>query len=236
MISIVCWKWGEKYTADQVNVLARAIGRFYEEPHEFVCVTSEPEGLDAAIRIVAPPVLPHHEQLGSPHGDRFPACYRRLWNFSREAGEAFGPRFFAIDIDTVITGDLRPIFNRSEEFMIWGDPGHTWAKYGGGAYLMKAGCRDFVWTMFRPGSSPALALAEGYNGSDQAWISYCLYPREATYTREHGMYTSAKWAKLPRGPEAQLPVEVRMVHFSGKLKPWSFRAQKRYPWINEYYR
>jgi hypothetical protein len=235
MISIVVWKWpgSRTYTAEHVNVLARMVDRFYQKDHRFVCVTAEPEGLDPSIRVVHPPQLPRLEELTSLHGSRFPSCYRRLWNFSIDAGEAFGDRFFCVDIDTVITADLSPILDRPEEFVVWSDRGMTFAKYAGGAYLMTAGARRQVWETFDPDRSPAIARAAGFNGSDQAWISYCLYPREATYDRTHGMYSTAPWCIKPRAKE--LPDGVRMIHFPGGKKPWQYSARRRWPWLVQHY-
>jgi hypothetical protein len=57
--------------------------------------------------------------------------------------------------------------------------------------MMNAGARARVWETFckDPDAAIATALAAGYHGSDQAWVSYCLdKDGEAYWTEADGVY------------------------------------------------
>src|SRR5919109_173207 len=124
-VSVVVWKWQvanrpREFRPEYVNILRAGIARNYPLPHRFICVTSEPKGLDSQVEVIPPPVTFAH--VPAPRGVRFPSSYRRLWNFSAEAKAAFGERILALDIDVVVTGDLRPLLAAPEDFVSWWDP------------------------------------------------------------------------------------------------------------------
>lgn len=234
MLSFVCWKWSRpgyqrQFPSEYVNVLRSMVARHYRRAHRFICVTDEPDGLDSRIEAIPCPVT--FDALSSPHGSRFPSCYRRLWNFSREASAVLGERILATDIDVVITGDLEPIVDREEDFVSWSDPRFGWHKVPGGVYLLRTGSRPDVWEEFDPGVSPGIAARAGCRGSDQAWMSYKLHPVPATWSADDGLY-SMKW--LAPGP-ALVP-GVRFISTPGELKPWSPLLQAKYPWIKQHWR
>jgi hypothetical protein len=233
MISFVTWKWkvpgyARQFEADHVNILGAMIRRHYLKPHRFICVTDDYSGLDAGVETMALPVSFH--ELANPQGPRFPSCYRRLWNFSKEAA-VLGERILALDIDVVITGELEPLVERDDDFVSWTDPRFGWHKVPGGIYLLRTGAHTDVWESFDPHRSPAIAAAAGCKGSDQAWMSYKLHPAKAAWTTSDGLY-SMKW--LPKG--TSLPSGVRVVSTPGDLKPWSPVLQAMYPWIRKHWR
>lgn len=231
--SFVTWLWKEpghrrQFQAEYVNVLAAMIARHYPLPHRVICITDERSGLDSSIEVLPLPGILHN--LRSPHGPRFPSCYRRLWNFSREAAPLLGPLIVGLDIDVVICGDLRPLVDRPESFVGWTDARDSWAnKIAGGAYLLRTGSHPKVWESFDPATSPARAAAMGLTGSDQAWMSLCLYPPPGRWTAADGVL-SIKWMK------PGLPVYARLVSTPGDLKPWSPELQQLYPWIKDHWR
>jgi hypothetical protein len=67
------------------------------------------------------PLWDDYAQRPEPARRKNPSCYRRLRAFAPDIAATFGQRFVSIDLDCVITGDLRPLWNRSEDFVIWGD-------------------------------------------------------------------------------------------------------------------
>jgi hypothetical protein len=236
VIRVVTWKWKpfagyrSTFLAEHVNTLRNMVARHYNAPHEFVCITDDPSGIDADIRIV--PLWDDFASLPSPLGARGPSCYRRLKAFSAEAAEIIGPRFVSLDLDTVIVGDVRPLFDRPEEFAIWGDTApRTW--YNGSFWLLTAGARTKVWTDFDPTRSPQLAKAAGQLGSDQAWLGYCLGPHEKKLSQREGIY-SWRVHLEPRG--GALPHNARMVMFHGHTDPWMPHVQKKHAWIRQHYR
>ncbi len=177
-VTFVTWKWlgadgSRSFQSKHVNVLYAQIARHYPRPFRFVCITDDPAGLDPKIEALPiPEIAKSLQSLQNPRGPRFPNCYCRLWNFSEEAAALLGPRIFQIDIDVVITGDLRPLVDRDEDFVGWTDKRFEEHKIAGGAYLLKTGSMKEIWTDFDPERSPAQAFAAGFKGSDQGWISY----------------------------------------------------------------
>ncbi len=235
MLRVVTFKWAPApgyhtwFEAEHVNVMARMVARFYPAPHEFVCVTDDPEGLSSDIRYV--PLWPDFADLPNPNGPSFPSCYRRLKLFSQEAAQLIGDRFVLVDLDCVITGDLRPLWDRPEDFVILRSA-HPQLFYSGAMLLMRAGARSRVWSEFDPVESPAKARAQRHFGSDQAWISACLGPGEACWSPDDGVYSFYKHI-LPN--EGALPADARLVNFHGAVNPWDPRVIAKCPWVSEYW-
>lgn len=233
--SFVCWKWkphrGYRSTfgPETVNTLAAMVRRHYPDPHRFICVTDDPQGIDPAIEIV--PLWNDYADLVNPFGHpRNPSCYRRLRLYHPEAAQWFGARFLSIDLDVVILGDLAPIVDRPDDFVIWGDTNPR-TLYNSSLTLLTAGARSQVWTEFDPKTSPKKARAALQYGSDQGWVSYCLGKGEAMWTAKHGVYSYRNEVQ-PNGD--RLPANARVVVFHGHIDPWS-RAGQAIPWVREHY-
>lgn len=233
MLEICCFKWKpapryrSKFGPETVNVLRNMLERNYTKPHRLTCITDDPTGIDPRVRII--PLWSDHATIRNPSGSHNPSCYRRLKLFSAEAAEIVGPRFAVMDLDTVIVGDMSPILDRTEDFLIWGDTApRTW--YNGSFWMLSAGTRTKVWDEFDPVRSPKLSKAAGQFGSDQGWISYCLGPHEARLGKEDGVYSY----RVHLTGKA-LPENARLVNFHGKIDPWSSFAQRQ-DWIREHYR
>lgn len=233
--TVICWKWQaprgyrSSFGPETVNVLRRMVARWYPHPHRFCCVTDDAAGLDPDVVVI--PDRRDFATLPSPHGGANPSCYRRLRAFAPDAAATFGRRFVSLDLDCVITGDLTPLWHRSEAAVFWGDTAPR-TRYNGSMYLLTAGARPEVWTEFDPRRSPALARAAGNFGSDQAWISYRLGPGEARWTAADGVY-SYRNQILRHGN--RLPANARIVMFHGRGDPWDPELQ-RLAWVKEAYR
>lgn len=234
MLDVVAFKWKPQpgyrstFGPETVNVLKRMVDRHYRKPHRFTCVTDDPAGIDEDVRII--PLWDDFANIPSPHGGTNPSCYRRLKLFSMEAATLIGPRFVSLDLDCVIVGDMTPVWDRPEDFVIWGDTNPTTA-YNGSMMLMTAGSRAKVWTSFDPGTSPRKAKAAQCWGSDQGWISYCLGPNEKKWTRADGVYSWRNDLKQTRAP---LPKDARIVFFHGRDDPWG--QPQNTDWVREHWR
>lgn len=236
--SVVTWKWkpadGYRSTfgPETVNILRRMVARHFPHPHRFICVTDDAAGIDPEVEIR--PAWNDFAGVPSPHGGRNPSCYRRLRLFHPDAAQWFGERFVSLDLDMVITGDLTPLWHRSEDIVLWGDtnplPG---SHYNGSMMLLRAGVRPQVWTDFDPRVSPQLSLRAKCHGSDQGWISYCLGPGEARWTKADGVY-SYRNDLAPNGA-SRLPADAKLVVFHGHVDPWEAQGQ-RIEWIRKFYR
>lgn len=235
MINVVTFKWKPRpgyrsaFNSEHVNILARMVARNYPHPHKFICVTDDAAGIDDHIGIV--PLWDDYADLPSPHGAGNPSCYRRLKLYSEEARELFGDRIVSLDLDCVITGDLTPLWDRPEDFVVWGQTNPA-NPYNGSMQLLTAGARRQVWEDFDPVQSPILARRRGFFGSDQAWLCACLGPNEARWTTKDGVYSYRIDCK-PRG--GRLPEGARIVFFHGQIDPDHPEAQ-RLEWVREAYR
>jgi hypothetical protein len=238
--SVVCWKWNARpgyrstFGPETVNTLASMVRRHYPHPHRFICVTDDVKGIDTRVVEVLP-AWNDYADVPSPHGGKNPSCYRRLRLFHPDAAQWFGERYVSLDLDVVITGDLSPLWNRSEECVFWGDtnpqPG---SHYNGSMMLLTAGARSKVWTNFNPATSPRESLAARCWGSDQGWISYTLGKGEAKWTKADGVYSFRN--DIQRTDVARhLPTNARIVVFHGSHDPWGPMAQK-YQWVRDHYR
>lgn len=233
-LTVVCWRWqpppGYRSTfgPETVNVLRRMVARHYQAPHRFVCVTDQTDGLDPEVEVV--PAWNDHARIASPHGRKNPSCYRRLRAFSPDIAETFGERFVSLDLDCVIVGDLRPLWDRPEDFVMWGDtnsqPG---SYYNGSMFLLRAGARPKVWQDFDPETSPQIAMKAGCFGSDQGWISYCLGPGETKWSKADGVYSFRNDFRLPQ--RRDLPADARIVIFHGSDDPWAMHVQADHAWV-----
>lgn len=236
-LTFVCFKWKpppgyrSHFGPETVNTLMRMLERHYNAPHELVCVTDDPAGIDKRVRIV--PLWDDHAKIRSPHGGNNPACYRRLKMFSREAATIIAPQFVVMDLDCVITGDLIPLFDLSVDFRIWGDTARG-TPYNGSLWQLKAGARRQVWERFDPIRSPMLGRKLGYIGSDQAWIGACLGPNESKWTAADGVYSFRN--ELQSRKRKDLPDNAKVCIFHGKYDPWSNSVQREFPWVREHYK
>lgn len=196
--TIVTFKWKPlagyplRFTSEDVNKLYERMKRHYPAIERFVCLTDDARGLDK--RIEAFTLGDLYANLRNPSWRRGPGCHRRLAIFSPKFENIAGPRFACVDIDIKPVGPLDPIFERPEDFVGWRSGranGKRQEQFGGALIMMNAGARARVWEEFRkdPGAAIATALAAGYHGSDQAWISYCLdKDSEAYWTEDDGVY------------------------------------------------
>lgn len=248
VISVVTFKWRptgryrSEFSAEQVNILRRMVARHYSDSHQFICVTDDPTGLDPEVKVV--PLWDDYAEIPNPSFTGGPSCYRRLKVFSRGIGEVLGERFVCLDLDMLITGDLRPLLNRTEDFIAWKNPNPLWP-YNGSMFMLTAGTRPEVWESFDPETSPAISHAAKCKGSDQGWMSYVLGKGEATWGPEDGVWSYQDEIvgrrRILRGRfinpgVGMLPKNAKVIVFHGPVDPWSRAARVLTPWVKEHYR
>lgn len=238
MLDIVTWLWKpdagyrSQFTPEHANILQRMIERNYPHPHRFSCITDQTEGFSDKVRVL--PLWDDFAKLKSPYGEGTPICYRRLKAFSGDMKNVIGKRFVSFDLDAAITGDLSPVLDRPEPFVIWGASKRR-TPWNGSMWMMDAGAREFVWTRFKADPLRAIdsALRSGFYGSDQAWMNYALAKDEARWDERHGVYSYRMHIKAGNGA---LPPGAKVVFFEGRYNPWDEDLQKISPWIAEHYR
>lgn len=233
MLTFVAWRWTPPhgyrsvFSPDTVFALREMLDRHHHKPHRFVCITDEPDALPGIETI---PLWDWGSGIKSPIGRSYPSCYRRLRVFAPDAGEMFGERLVSIDLDTVIVGDVTPLFDRPEDFVIWNSSDFPKQAYCGSLWMLKTGSRPQVYTEFNPETSPGIAWRAGYRGSDQSWINYML-PNEAMWTKKDGVFSYRK--DIARFGN-KLPPNATLVAWHGKIDPWSKHGQK-IDWVRAHY-
>lgn len=219
MLIVGCFKWGKKYTSDYVNRLARGVRRNLSLPHRFVVITDDEVGFEKEIDEIWP--------IGDPKLLRVrDGCYVRLRIFDPEWQAQYGvDRFVSLDLDSVITGDLDPLFDRPEPFCILHGGHFNPCPFNGSVQMISAGAHPEVWNDFNIERALKIADADGTNrGTDQTWIAHKV-PNAAGWTHADGIYAYGK----PGWPEGNnLPMDARIVTFPGRRDPRQFGGL---PWV-----
>lgn len=230
MLTVVTFLWREEngrhnhlflYSADYVNRLRSMLERHLKQPHELVCVTDMPEGIDPRVRIVP---QPYTSRL---MGENVPGWFRRLSIFHPDADTWLGRRILLMDIDCVILDDLDPLLEGAGDFKAW-EPRLYWAKhrhysrYNMSFVLMDAGARPEVWERFTPEGAESALSKSGLAVDDQTWVSYVLGPNEDTWPWD------GEIRSLKATPE---PEAARIVFFNGPRSPAMPEIQRQHPWI-----
>lgn len=226
MIKILCWYWKQdggrtQYGPHHVNIWAGMVRRHLSIPHTIACVTDSPEGIDASIEIIAPPKEFEDWRIPTWAPGR-PQCLRRIAMFAPDAAKRFGERFVCMDIDCIVTNSLDRLFSDTRDFKIFrgtmkGRP------YNGSMMMLRAGSRPQVYEKFTP--EGAAEAGRQFVGSDQAWISYCLGPHEATWGPADGVEWWSKGRPI-------VTSETRIIFFPGDVKPWEVSN----PYVRRHYR
>lgn len=239
--TFVTWKWKQdgfrsRYIADHVNVMQKMLAKNVEAPHRTICVTDDPDN----IKCDTYPLWEDASQLKNISGHHLPSCYRRLKLFDQKTqadlGITPGSRIVSIDLDTVILDSMRPLLKKQDMFVGWAVPGtRHQTVFNGSMWMFSAGeDLQWMWDTFKPNESPQRALAAGYFGSDQSYISHQLgYARFCgQWTSRDGVMSYTREVRATR----MLPKHARVVMFHGKRKPWDPNVRRESAWIERYWK
>lgn len=165
MLTVCTWLWGDKFGPDDARKLASGLARNLKTPHRFLVVTDRPERfVDASIEALEIPL--RDRSLTSIKG-----CFARLRMFDpawqRSAG--IDDRVIGIDLDTVITGPLDPVFDREEPFVIMqGGNASNPCPFNGALILLRAGAHAEVWSDFNLDAAQQIPYFSFPD--DQGWL------------------------------------------------------------------
>lgn len=227
---MVCtWFWGEKYPPDDVRKLAAGVRRNLQQPHKFFVVTDVPGEFEDDQGFYRISIDDRDADLLEIKG-----CFARLrmfdpqWQGIHQLRGA--TRIACIDLDTVITGPLDPLFDRPEPFVILkGANSANPCPYNGSCFMLRAGAHPEVWSDFTLEKAQAIPFYE--YPDDQAWLAHKI-PKAAGWKAgsESGLCAFQKpgW---PKGDA--LPNDARMVVFPGWRSPEKF---KHLDWVQQHWR
>jgi len=240
--TVICAKWGTRYSPLYVNTLWSMIKRSTARPTRLVCYTDDPSGLDGQITALAMPELKLPERIGN-------LPWRKLALWKPDLEGVSGDVLF-MDLDTVITGSIDPFFDFSPQttFCVI----ENWTQLGIGmgntsVYRFKVGAHSYLYDMTVNDPDTVLRYR-----NEQTFIS-AVVTQKAFWPE--GWCVNFKHHLLPRWPMnffrvAALPADVRIVCFTGKPDPdeardgrWPapalrkiYKSVRPTPWIAEHWR
>ncbi|MDR1383740.1 MAG: hypothetical protein LBJ67_07845 [Planctomycetaceae bacterium] len=206
-------KWGTKYCADYVNILAGMVDRNMSRRYRFVCFTDDANGLrpDIEVRPLPEMNLPGHlPERG----------WRKLTVLSEKLADLEGRALF-LDLDIVILDSLEPFFETSGKFRII----HDWdfkRKVIGNSSVFRFEIgqhADILEHFLTHGES---VRAEHRN--EQAYLSHAMYVKGILEYWDDAWCRSFKRHCLRSFPlgyfvEPQQPVNAKIVIFHGNPNP-----------------
>ncbi|MBI1493863.1 MULTISPECIES: hypothetical protein [Rhodobacterales] len=102
--TVICMKWGPAYAPDYVNVLASAVKQHLKEPHRFVCITDDAEGISPDVETYPIP------DMGLAQSAYKFGAWPKISLFKPDLYGLKGRALF-IDLDSMICDDLAPMFD-----------------------------------------------------------------------------------------------------------------------------
>lgn len=232
-IVTMIWTGRRGYTLAHAAVVAKALARHTTVPYRFVVLSDQVPSRGYPYEVL--PFPQAAAELTTLHFYRaldYPACLPKLWLLSTEA-ETLGERLFYLDADTLVIKDLAPILSYDTTAPFVGMT--LGGQFVASMYLQNTpGSLDWLWQRFlRDGRGPDL-LPTTPKG-DQQWMRH--YLGEGTFAtwpqRALGIYLM-KDIEVARG-RSTLPSDARIIHPTGKVKPWEPLFLQRHPWAKEYY-
>jgi len=211
MIHIVSWFWGNKYKPYFLMKLRKALVRNIKQPFIFHVVT------DAQNNNILLPGC-YRWNIADPQLLQEPGCIVRMrlfdWKWLEAHSIKKGEKVVNLDIDSIVTGQLDPLFDMYEEFAILQGINSTNPNpYNGSFWMFKAGDYQDVWDEF---SLEALHKVPKHSiFDDQAWLHHML-PNACEWGPEQGVYGFKK-KHWPSGDD--LPENARLVVFPGRRDP-----------------
>lgn len=222
MLIITTWKWGTKYSADDVHKLSAGVKRHLKQPHRFICITDDTRGLKVECATI------RDMELTQVRG-----CFARLRLFDPEAQKASGiltgERIANLDLDLIVTGPLDPVFDRPEPFVILqGANSINPCNYNGSIFMLRAGAHPEVWRDFSFDAARRMPFFEFPD--DQGWLWHKVPDAAGWKAGESGVYAFQKpgW---PKGDD--LPSDARIVAFPGWRDPAKF---SHLDWVRQNWR
>lgn len=203
MLIVSTWLWGNRYGPEYVQRLQAGVRKHLTGEYRFAVFTPD-----------------ERDKLFT----KIPGCLARLRMFEpewqKDNGISEGDRLVSLDLDLIVTGELDPLFERPEPFLILqGANAANPCPYNGSVMMLRAGAHPEVWTEF---SLAAITKLQFYAfPDDQGWLAHKI-PNAAGWKAgsESGIYAFQKpgW---PKGDA--LPKDARIVAFPGKRDPMQFR-------------
>lgn len=195
-LTVVCVKWGTKFSVDYVNILHDMVRRHLTVPHRFVCLTDDPSGIACETQPLVPE-LPY------------------WWGKMMLFGHSLPGRKLFFDLDTVILDNIDGFARYSGPFCVVKPFYRDWG-FTSSIMSISPGFGRDTWEKFIRDPRAAMAYTNAradppWNNGDQRWLELTV-PR-ADYWQDHlpGQLYSYK-VHCAKG----LPPAAHVVCFHGK--------------------
>ncbi len=220
-LHVTCFKWGDLYTAGDVNRLHAMFARHLRLPHTLHCLTDDASGLHPDIVVHPLPDLSFCDwDIGNA---------RKLVVFARDFLGLEGQHLLQVDVDMVLIGDVGFLIDRPEkDFLIARGKRQSGNTRGHSAILrLKIGSMTAVWDDFVRDPGAAVQTCQHHRGlpghvSDQRWLDRCIAEmyffeddRIVYFRQDCGAHADVE---LPEG-HAIPPDGARIISFAGRIKP-----------------
>jgi hypothetical protein len=220
MLNVVTYFWGNKYSPVYVDRLAHGLQAHLKQPYRFIVMS------DRTLNGYECHSIEDWKLL------QVKGCFARLRMFDPQWQEdlsLLGKRIVCVDLDTVITGPLDPLFDRVEPLVILqGANAANPCPYTACIFMLQSGAHQEVWEDF---SLDAAQMIPRYEfPDDQGWLHFKV-PHAA------GWQTGAAsgiWSFRKRGWPGNdvLPHGTRIVAFPGARDPSQFT---QLPWVKQHW-
>lgn len=238
--TVICAKWGNKFPAEDVNRLFRAVRRSLTGPLRFVCFTDDARGFIDGIEswpLPPVPVVGHLNNRG----------WKKLGLLASPLGNLAGPVLY-LDLDVALTEPLDPFFELPGEFRIIKDykPFRFRHRYTGNSsvFRFEVGAHADVLTAIEQMGEQVMRDFR----NEQEVISFFMrekgildyWPRAWCASYKHNCVRALPlgWFKDPR-----VPAGAKVLVFHGDPKPedavegkgskW-YRKIRPAPWLKQY--
>tara|TARA_B100000674_G_scaffold110022_1_gene81351 strand:- start:1606 stop:2334 length:729 start_codon:yes stop_codon:yes gene_type:complete len=236
--NVICMKWGDKYSADYVNILFNMVSRNLNKPFKFVCFTDDPIGIDPRVHILDLPSL----NLPNNIPER---GWLKLTTFSKNLADLQGQALF-LDLDVIVTGSLDELFEIEGEFFIIKDFIRRDLTGNSSVYRFEIGKHEDVLTYFKNNFDE---IKSKHRNEQEFLSSFMNKKNKLSYWPEdwcksfkkHCIHKGLKQFFYP----PQLPAKAKIIIFHGKPNPpdalkgksgkW-YRKVLPTPWVETYWK
>lgn len=230
MQTVICAKWGTRYSSHYVNCLWSMIRRNTRRATRLTCYTDDSSGICSEVVTRPLPKIALPPQVAN-------LPWRKVAFWAPDPGGIAGDVLF-LDLDIVITGLIDDFFDYEPQstFCVI----ENWTQKGSGigntsVYRFRVGSHTYLFDALQ--QNPEAILSKYPNS--QTYISRTI--REKTFWPEEWCQ-SFKHTLLPRWPmnfvrTPELPPNTKVVAFTGKPDPDEARDGKwQAPWYKKIYK
>lgn len=162
-LHVICYKWGEKYSSEYVNILCAMVRRHLTIPHSFHCITDNPTDLASSV------VVHELPDVGVE------GIWRKLMTFQNNFLGLQGEYVVSIDLDVVVVDSLDFLADHPEIDLFIG---RNWARHNdaarasGAIYRLRVGSHSFIWERFINDAERSIEKYHGKNRliGEQNWL------------------------------------------------------------------